>query len=216
MSALLELHGLAFQYTPRRPVLHNINLTVAPGDRLGLTGPNGCGKSTLLQVIVGLIPPAAGRIIAFGAPREREEHFQELRRHIGLLFQDSDDQLFCPTVGEDVAFGPLNLGLSPQDAKARAEDALARVGLAGFEDRITYRLSGGEKRLAALAGVLAMAPRILLLDEPLAGLDADAAARVTAILRDLPQELIVVSHEETFLKEVTNRRLHFQNGCLHD
>jgi cobalt/nickel transport system ATP-binding protein len=216
VSALVELQSIAFHYVPERPVFRELDLSLMPDDRVALVGPNGSGKSTLLQMIVGLIKPVSGTVWAFGLPRAVEGDFREVRRQAGLLFQDSDDQLFCPTVGEDVAFGPLNMGLSPEAARVRAEAALVQVGLAGFEDRITYRLSGGEKRLAALAGLLAMAPRILLLDEPLAGLDADAATRVTEIIKALPQELIVVSHEESFLSEVTHRRLYLHAGKLHD
>ena len=153
---------------------------------MALLGPNGCGKTTLLHLIVGLLRPSAGQIEAFGRQRMAEADFHEVRRRVGLLFQDADDQLFCPTVAEDVAFGPLNLGKSRDEVRRIVAGTLDSLGLAGYEHRVTYRLSGGEKRLVALATVLAMQPEVLLLDEPSGGLDdashgaADRRARPAA------------------------------------
>ena len=130
---------------------------------MGLTGPNGSGKSTLLKLIVGLVRATAGRVEVFGRFRTCERDFHEVRGRVGLLFQDSDDQLFCPTVAEDVAFGPLNLGQSRDAARRIVTETLDALGLADYQDRITYQLSGGEKRLVALAAVLAMQPEVLLL-----------------------------------------------------
>jgi len=200
---VIALRGVSFAYEVERTVFRDLNLALVPGQRLGLTGPNGSGKSSLLQIMVGLLRPTAGIVEAFGATRTTEQDFIEVRRQAGLLFQDSDDQLFCPTVLEDVAFGPLNLGKSSEEAIAIAGDTLARLGLAGFEERVTYRLSGGEKRLVALAGVLAMEPRVLLLDEPSAGLDDDAEDRLASILAGLPHEMLIVAHNRTFLERVT-------------
>jgi len=200
---VIALSGLTFAYESDRTVFRDLNLCLEPGQRLGLTGPNGSGKSSLLQLIVGLLRAQAGSIEVMGKIRVFEPDFIEVRRQVGLLFQDSDDQLFCPTVLEDVAFGPLNCGKSPGEAITIATDTLARLGLAGFEERVTYRLSGGEKRLVALAGVLAMEPRVLLLDEPSAGLDEDAEERLIQILAGLPQEMIVVSHNRAILERVT-------------
>ena len=200
---VIHLRDIHFAYETGRPVLDGVTLALEPGQRLGLTGPNGSGKSSLLQLIVGLLRPQSGEVEVMGKPCETEADFTEVRRTAGLLFQDSDDQLFCPTVLEDVAFGPLNLGKSPDEAVATASETLSRLGLAGFEERVTYRLSGGEKRLVALAGVLAMEPRVLLLDEPSAGLDDDAEERLAAILAGLEQEMLVVSHNRAFLERVT-------------
>ena len=199
-TPVIALRNIAFAYDADRPVFCELNIELAPGQRLGLTGPNGSGKSSLLQIIVGLLHPHAGTVEVLGAVRAAEPDFAEVRREVGLLFQDSDDQLFCPTVLEDVAFGPLNLGKTSEEAVAIASDTLTRLGLAGFEERVTYRLSGGEKRLVALAGVLAMQPRVLLLDEPCAGLDEDAEERLIDILAGLEQEMLVVSHNRAFLE----------------
>lgn len=209
---LLRCAGLRFGYAGGPEVLSGVDFEVGPGERIGLTGANGSGKSTLLHLVMGLIAPSAGRIELFGAVRRTEADFAAVRGRAGLLFQDSDDQLFCPTVGEDVAFGPLNQGKPPREARGLAEAALARVGLEGFENRVTYKLSGGEKRLAALAGVLAMEPELLLLDEPVAGLDEASGARVAEVLAALPQEMVAVSHNASFLDQVCTRRLRIEGG----
>jgi len=212
--ALLELRDVSFAYDPDRPVLKALDFVLAPGERVGLAGANGSGKSTLLQLIVGLLPRAGGTILCFNEARSREADFVEVRRRIGLLFQDSDDQLFCPTVAEDIAFGPLNLGKSRSEAEAIVRRTLHMVGLVGFEDRITYKLSGGEKRLVALATVLAMDPEVLLLDEPLAGLDEAHSERVESILEGLNQSMVVIAHDRAFLGRVTTRTAELRDGKL--
>ena len=214
MSTLLELEGVAFAYPGRPPVLDGLHLRVSAGARLAIAGPNGAGKSTLLRLLVGLARPAAGRVIAFGREREREADFREVRRRVGLVFQDPDDQLFCPTVLEDVAFGPLNLGHPPAAARAIAERTLARLGLTGFAERVTHKLSGGEKRLVSLATVLAMEPEVLLLDEPSNFLDEATTARLVAILNDLEQTLVVVSHDRHFRRKVATSELELEGGRL--
>ena len=138
----------------------------------------------------------------------------EVRKTVGYVFQDSDSQLFCPTVYEDIAFGPINLGLSKTEVDQRVEEALAQLHLETYRDRITYRLSHGEKKLVALATVLAMHPRILLLDEPTAGLDEAHEQRLTAILNELPQEMIIVSHNRPFIDAVATRTLRLSNGVI--
>ncbi len=215
MSApLFRLQGVGFGYPGGQPVLAGVDFELAPGERVALVGGNGAGKSTLLQLLVGLRQPSAGTITAFGQPRTRERDFHEVRARAGLLFQDADDQLFCPTVLEDVAFGPLNLGQSRQAARAIAEATLAELGLAGFGERITYQLSGGEKRLVALAAVLAMRPDALLLDEPTSGLDAEAEQRLTEHLLRLKQAMILVSHDLRLIARLAPRVLLLQAGRL--
>ncbi|MBF0623501.1 MAG: ABC transporter ATP-binding protein [Magnetococcales bacterium] len=212
MSALFELQGIGFGYDPQRPVLSGVDFRLEPGERVALIGPNGAGKTTLLHLMVGLRSPQAGLIAAFGRVRRREADFREVRQRAGLLFQDSDDQLFSPTVAEDVAFGPLNLGLDRVAALERVRVTLERLGLTGFGPRVTHTLSGGEKRLVALATVLAMEPEVLLLDEPTNGLDRDAAARLFAILDGLPQAMVVISHDHLFLERLTRRAVHLERG----
>jgi cobalt/nickel transport system ATP-binding protein len=209
---LIEFCAVDFAYGPGRPVLSGCNFCLLPGQRVALLGPNGCGKTTLLHLIVGLLRPSAGRVEAFGRPRVAEADFQEVRRRVGLLFQDADDQLFCPTVAEDVAFGPLNLGKSREEVRQIVAATLDSLGLAGYEHRVTYHLSGGEKRLVALATVLAMQPDVLLLDEPSGGLDEASTERLIGILTRLPQAMLVVSHDRAFWEAVTTSVAELKDG----
>jgi cobalt/nickel transport system ATP-binding protein len=213
-DALIRLDGVSFSYGADRPVLCECDLRLRCSERVGVTGPNGSGKTTLLALIVGLLRPAAGRVEAFGKPRASEADFREVRRRAGLLFQDADDQLFCPTVAEDVAFGPLNLGKGRHEVQRIVASTLDALGLAGYEERITYKLSGGEKRLVALATVLAMDPEVLLLDEPTSGLDEEATRRVVDILTHLPQAMVIVSHDRDLLGHLTTRVVRLEQGRL--
>jgi cobalt/nickel transport system ATP-binding protein len=191
-----------------------VDLSLGPGERVALIGPNGAGKSTLLHLLVGLQVPSAGEVQAFGRARRVEADFHEVRARAGLLFQDSDDQLFCPTVLEDVAFGPLNLGRTTEEARTDALRTLAALGLSGFEERVTHRLSAGEKRLVALATVLAMNPRVLLLDEPTNGLDEATETRLTELLAGMPQAMLIVSHDRRFLERLATRAVVLAEGRL--
>lgn len=211
---LFQLQDIHFGYDRDHPVLAGIDFTLAAGERVALCGTNGSGKTTLLHVMVGLLTPSSGSVVAFGRERVRESDFHEVRAQAGLLFQDSDDQLFCPTVAEDVAFGPLNLGQSRAEARQAAADALAQVGLDGFGHRVTHKLSGGQKRLVALASVLAMRPQVLLLDEPTNGLDRDSRARLLAVLAGLPQAMVVIAHDDDALAALTRRRVILEAGRL--
>jgi cobalt/nickel transport system ATP-binding protein len=211
---LVSLEGVSYSYAPDRIVLSDCSLVLRSSERVGLTGPNGSGKSTLLGLIVGLLQPMAGRVEIFGKARSRENDFHEVRRRVGLLFQDSDDQLFCPTVAEDVAFGPLNQGKPREEVRRLVAQTLDALGLGGYEDRITYKLSGGEKRLVALATVLAMQPEVLLLDEPTSGLDHDAVERVMGVLCQLPQAMVIASHDEQLLASLCTRRLRLAGNRL--
>ena len=150
-NLLINLEGVSFNYPGGPPVLNQLDFKLNRGNRIGLIAPNGSGKTTLLHLIMGLLKPSAGRIEIFGKRTRDEKDFADVRRKIGLLFQDADDQLFSPTVLEDVAFGPLNLGKPKNEALQIAQKTLDFLGLNGFEDRITFKLSGGEKRLVSLA-----------------------------------------------------------------
>ena len=212
MDILMRFDKARFSYGGKT-VLDDVSFELGEGERLGLSGSMGSGKTTLLRVALGLLKADAGTIEIFGKTRRTEKDFRGIRGRVGLLFQDSDDQLFCPTVLEDVAFGPLNIGRSVEEARKDAAEALKTVGLEGFEERITYRLSGGEKRLAALATILAMKPEILLLDEPGNGLDKNARARIMELLPSLPQSMILVSHDEELLDAVATRKMAMENGA---
>jgi cobalt/nickel transport system ATP-binding protein len=202
-SLAVETLGLGFGYPTGRQVLANVDFKLSAGEKVGLIGPNGSGKSTFLHLLMGLLKPTAGELRLFGERVATEADFRRARRKIGLLFQNADDQLFSPTVLEDVAFGPLNLGFSPDDARGMAAKTLADLELFGFEDRITHRLSGGEKKLVSLATVLVMAPEVLLLDEPTTGLDEATNRRIIDILNRLTISYIIVSHEYDFLALTT-------------
>ncbi|SDD80030.1 cobalt/nickel transport system ATP-binding protein [Rhodospira trueperi] len=214
MPVLFEVSDLVFAYPRRPPVLSGASMTLAAGERLAITGPNGAGKSTLMQVLVGLLRPQAGRVVAFGAERREEADFHEVRRRAGYVFQDPDDQLFCPTVAEDVAFGPLNLGRSRAEALAVVDRVLGDLGLSDFRDRVTHKLSGGEKRLVSLACVLAMDPDVLLLDEPSNALDEETTARMVEILCGLPLAMVIVSHDAHFRRKMATRSLRLDKGAL--
>ena len=201
---LLRLTGIEFGYVPGKPLFTDLNFTLDAGQRTGLTGANGRGKSTLLHLITGLLRPQAGTIEAFGRARRSPGDFHEVRRQAGYLLQDSEDQLFCPTVLEDVMFGPLNFGSGREEARRVAMETLDSLGCGSYAHRVTYKLSGGEKRLVALAAVLAMRPRVLLLDEPTAGLDAGTEDRLAGILEGLDQEIVLISHNRPFLDRITN------------
>jgi len=213
-GALIHLRDVRFAHAPERPVLNGVNFEVREGDRIGITGANGSGKTTLLHLMVGLLHPQAGEVEILGRARRVEEDFHEVRAHVGLLFQDSEDQLFCPTVAEDVAFGPLNLGKTRPEAEKIVGETLRQLGLEGYEERVTYRLSFGEKRLAALATVLAMRPRVLLLDEPTNGLDSAVWERLAEFLGALDATMVIVGHDMAFLKRVARTRAKLINGVL--
>lgn len=213
-APILQLKRVIYAYDGRPAVLDGLDFVIKPGDRIGLAGPNGAGKSTLFLVAMGLLTPQAGEVWAFGQKRTKEKEYQEVRANIGLCFQDPDDQLFSPTVLQDVAFGPLNLGLSKDEARHRARQTLADLGLAGFEERITYQLSGGEKRLVSLATVLAMHPVALLLDEPTAGLDQETEARLKKYLAKSNLAWTIISHDREFLRDTCSHIIHMNHGRL--
>lgn len=215
-EALFRLQAVGFAYQADRPVLERIDFSFGQGERVAIVGANGSGKTTLLQLMVGLLKPTSGRLSAFGRERRSERDFHEVRRRAGLLFQDPDDQLFCPTVLEDVAFGPLNLGEEQATARALAEASLECLGLAGFGPRITHHLSGGEKRLVTLAAVLAMRPDVLLLDEPTAGLDEAAEERLLALLQARPEAMVVVSHDRDLRARLATRVVMLRAGRIED
>lgn len=214
---IFSLEQVEVTYTgtrgPRR-VLKDVSFALAPGQRIGLYGPNGSGKTTLFRCITGLVRPSKGLVRFHGKALHDEKGFHALRCKVGFVLQHADDQLFFPTVLEDVAFGPLNLGLSAAEAGEQARATLQRLGLFGFEHRLTHHLSGGEKKLVALATVLAMDPEALLLDEPTNDLDQDARQRLIDILCDLPTARMVISHDWDFLSRVCGEYRTIREGHL--
>lgn len=204
---IFALEHISFTYAGGRQVFRDMDFALYPDRKIGLYGPNGSGKTTFFRLIMGLAAPQEGRILFHGRPLETEKDFRELRCKVGLVLQHAEDQLFCPTVLEDVAFGPLNLGCSQDEARVRAASTLERLGLAGFENRLTHRLSGGEKKLVSLATVLVMEPEALLLDEPTNGLDPEARQRIIGVLKTLPTARIIISHDWDFLAETSSEYL---------
>jgi cobalt/nickel transport system ATP-binding protein len=210
MSCCVELRQVRFTYPDGRDALQPIDLDIGHGEKVALVGPNGAGKSTLILLMTGLLR-GQGMIRLFGEEL-RDSSLRALRGRIGLVFQDPDDQLFSPTVFEDVAFGPLYAGLSEAEVRARASSALARVGLDGFEDRLSHHLSLGEKKRAAIATVLAMDPDLLILDEPTAGLDPRTRRRFVDYLRSLGYTLIVATHDLRLVADVLERTVVLDGG----
>ncbi len=214
MDKLIELTDIHFAYPQHDSVLNGIDFTLHAGERVAITGPNGAGKSTLFHILVGLNKPTRGQVHIFGQNREKEADFKDVRRRIGLVFQDPDDQLFCPSVAEDIAFGVLNLGKSKEEALHIVEQTLKNMELDHLRERATHRLSGGEKRLVSLACVLAMEPDVLLLDEPTNALDEGTQNRLVEILNELPQAMVLISHDAHFRRKITRDSLSLENGCL--
>jgi cobalt/nickel transport system ATP-binding protein len=213
-AILIRLQDITFGYDSSQDILKKLSLTFSQGDRVGLTGPNGSGKTTLFHIILGLLKPKEGEIEIFGKRMYHEADYREARERIGLLFQDANDQLFCPTVAEDIAFGPLNLGKRHEEALKIVKETLETLGLVGFEDRVTYKLSGGEKKLVSLATVLAMKPEILLLDEPTSGLDEETTERIIQVLNRFSTSYMIISQDKEVLTRTTRRIYRIANGRL--
>lgn len=211
---LIRLDQVGFAYPGRPAVFHGLDFVLNSGERIGVLGPNGAGKSTLFLIIMGLARPLAGAVRLFGQPMASERDFQGARTAVGYCFQDPDDQLFCPTVLEDVAFGPLNQGQGRNQATAAARQTLVELGLAHLEERVTHQLSGGEKRLVSLATVFAMHPQALLLDEPTAGLDPATQDRLEKVLLGSDLPWAIISHDHAFLRRTCTRLLWLEAGRL--
>ena len=211
-KTVIKLEGISFAYPGGSILFDRLGFEFSQGDRIGLVGPNGSGKTTLFHIMIGLIKPMLGNVTSFGKIRTTEKDFREMRQNIGLLFQDADSQLFCPTVTEDIAFGPLNLGKSHDEVHEIVEHTLEILGLKGFENRVTHNLSGGEKKLVSLATVLAMRPKALLLDEPTTGLDKDVTKRIIQVLNDLDLSFVGISHNKDFLNETTQKIFKLNNS----
>lgn len=213
-KSLIKLTNISFNYPGRENLIDNADFTISIGDRVGLMAPNGSGKTTLFHIIMGLIKPTTGQIELFGNIMETEKDFSKVRPRIGLLFQDSDDQLFSPTVIEDVAFGPLNMGKSKSEALTIARETLTLLGLTPYADHVTFKLSGGEKRLVALATILALQPDVLLLDEPSTGLDRTTRERMATVLEELEIPYLLISHNMDLLQRLTTNILTLEYGKL--
>jgi len=206
MDVLVRLNKVSFGYPRQKPILENVNFSLTSKEKSGLIGPNGSGKTTLLFLIVGILKPIYGKIILFGQECQQEKDFIPLRPKIGFVFQNADDQLIFPTVIEDVAFGPLNLGYSNTKALEIAQKTLEKLNISHLAQRNTFNLSGGEKKLVSLATVLAMSPQVLLLDEPTTGLDEHSRQKLISILNKLDLAYLIISHDYDFLARTTQKQ----------
>jgi cobalt/nickel transport system ATP-binding protein len=211
-GSILDVDGLSFAYPDGRRALSEVRFTVQEGEKVGLTGPNGAGKSTLLLHLNGILR-GKGRLRVAGLELD-DRNLGTIRRQVGLVFQDPDDQLFSPTVYEDVGFGPLYMGLGEAEVRKRVSQALAAVGADGFEGRMPHHLSVGERKRVAIATVLAMEPRILVLDEPSSGLDPRGRRKLIELLRGLPQTMVVASHDMLLVRDLCTRTIILDGGRI--
>lgn len=213
--ASLDVRGVRYAYPDGHVALHGVDLTVPKGDRVALLGPNGAGKTTLVLHLNGILAPAEGTVVVGGLSVSPDRAtLAEIRRRVGIVFQDPDDQLFLPTVAEDVAFGPANLGLRGAELDRRVDEALAAVGMSEHRDRAPHHLSFGQRRRVAVATVLAMRPEILVLDEPSSNLDPAARRELAQILRGLPVTLLMVTHDLPYALELCERAVILDQGRI--
>ncbi|NGN68791.1 ABC transporter ATP-binding protein [Streptomyces sp. A7024] len=209
----LEISGLAYAYPDGHQALFGVDLTVDRGERVALLGPNGAGKTTLVLHLNGILDAGAGSVRVAGLPVVKA-NFPEIRRRVGIVFQDPDDQLFMPTVREDVAFGPAASGMRGQELEDRVRTALEQVGMAAYADRPPHHLSFGQRRRVAVATVLAMRPEILVLDEPSSNLDPASRRELADILRSLDVTVLMVTHDLPYAAELCPRSVVLSEGVI--
>lgn len=211
---VIGLRDVRFSYPGGKTVFRDLCLSLSREDRVSISGPNGSGKTTLLSLIMGLSKAEQGEIRLFGRRMLGGDDFAQARKRMGYLFQDPDDQLFCPVVEEDIAFGPLNLGMSTAQARIEVDRVCAELGIEDLKESYTFKLSFGEKRLVALAGVLAMNPEILLLDEPTASIDGETRQRIGDYLNRYQGAILCASHDEGFLMTACHRHFSFKTSFV--
>ena len=210
---MIEFQNVSFAYEKDRPVLRELSFRIGDGEAVGLIGANGAGKSTVMKLLLGLIAPTEGSILVDGI-RVGKKSLPEIRRKLGFVLQNSDNQMFMPTVYEDMIFAPLNYGLSREEAERRVDTALERLGMQELKHRHNHRISGGEKRMAAIATILAMEPEAVLMDEPSSALDPCNRRRVINIIRELPQTKLITSHDLDMILDTCERVILLSGGCI--
>ena len=209
---MIEFQNVSFAYEKGRPVLRDLSFRIEDGEAVGLIGANGAGKSTVMKLLLGLLQ-GEGKILVDGV-EVRRETLGEIRRKLGFVLQDSDDQMFMPTVYEDMIFAPLNYMLSREEADARVDAVLARLGLEDLKHRYNHKISGGEKRMAAIATILAMEPEAILMDEPSSALDPCNRRLVINTIRELPQTKLITSHDLDMILDTCERVILLSNGRI--
>jgi cobalt/nickel transport system ATP-binding protein len=207
----VRLEAVSYAYPDGHQALYGVDLTIAPGERVALLGPNGAGKTTLVLHLNGILTPGRGTVSVAGLPVGRAT-LQEVRRRVGIVFQDPDDQLFMPTVAEDVAFGPANFGVTGAELAARVDEALATVGMLAHRDRSPLHLSGGQRRRVALATVLSCRPEVLVLDEPSSNLDPVARRELAEVLLGLGTTMLMVTHDLPYALQLCPRSVVIDGG----
>jgi len=212
-TPVLDVRGLAYAYPDGHQALFGVDLHVHRGERVALLGPNGAGKTTLVLHLNGILRPGAGTVAVSGLPVEKP-NLTEVRRRVGVVFQDPDDQLFMPSVRDDVAFGPANLGVKGAALERRVTEALERVGMVEFIDRPPHHLSFGQRRRVAVATVLAMEPEVLVLDEPSSNLDPASRRELADILRSLDVTVLMVTHDLPYALELCPRSVVLSGGVI--
>jgi cobalt/nickel transport system ATP-binding protein len=209
---IIKVSDLHFAYPDEHVALRGISFILCEGDKVALVGPNGAGKSTLMLQLNGILDGRGG--IEIGGMRLTRDNLPIIRAMVGLVFQNPDDQLFSPTVFEDVAFGPLHMGLPEEEVLVRVDSALEAVRMSSYRDRLSHHLSVGEKKRIAIATVLSMNPKILILDEPSAGLDPRARRTLINLLRDLPITMLISTHDMRMVQELFPRTIVMDDGRI--
>ncbi len=210
---MIEFKHVDFSYEKDRPVLRDLSFRIEKGESVGLIGANGAGKSTVMKLLLGLLSPTSGEILVDGV-RVEKKTLPEIRRKLGFVLQNSDNQMFMPTVYEDMIFAPLNYGLSREAAEQRVDAVLQKLGLQELKHRHNHRISGGEKRMAAIATILAMEPEAVLMDEPSSALDPYNRRLVINTIRELKQTKLITSHDLDMILDTCERVILLSGGSI--
>ncbi|MBR0199099.1 MAG: ABC transporter ATP-binding protein [Oscillospiraceae bacterium] len=210
---MIEFRHVEFSYEKDRPVLRDLSFRIEKGESVGLIGANGAGKSTVMKLLLGLLTPSSGEILVDGVPVGKKT-LAEIRRKLGFVLQNSDNQMFMPTVYEDMIFAPLNYGLSREEAERRVDAVLEKLGLQELKHRHNHRISGGEKRMAAIATILAMEPEAVLMDEPSSALDPYNRRLVINTIRELRQTKLITSHDLDMILDTCERVILLSGGAV--
>ena len=209
---MIEFQNVSFSYDSGHPVVENLSFSIRKGETVGLIGANGAGKSTIMKLLLGLVT-GEGRITVDGLPLNKQ-NIPAIREKIGFVLQDSDNQMFMPTVYEDMIFGPRNYGLSKEETERRVDEVLKRLGLQALKYRHNHKISGGEKRMAAIATILAMEPEVILMDEPSTALDPVNRRMVINTIRQLPQTMLIASHDLDMILDTCQRVILLSQGTI--